>query len=257
MDNLAGIILTGKYILQGEGRLVKMITIYDLLRRIKRTLKKMPFVRNAVEMRNRRLNEKLVNSYHEDGPRVAYSACKTLENAGITAWLYAGSLLGIVRDGDFIPWDNDLDLCIVAGDNFDWTFLERTLADAGYEKIREFTCNNRITEQAYSFGASHFDIFAMEPLDNESARIYLYMDLPDESYRHQNELSVLYLDTYIPFGKELVNVRGWDLPIPENAEGLLEKQYGSNWKTPNPSFNHESTYKRLKGAVGTRSLFLR
>ena len=37
-----------------------------------------------------------------------------LNAAGVSYFLDAGALLGLVRDGDLIPWDRDLDLLIPA-----------------------------------------------------------------------------------------------------------------------------------------------
>ena len=233
------------------------MTTYSISRAIKKTLKKAPVIRKVIEIRNRYINEKLINSYHEDGPRVACDACKTLESAGISAWLYAGSLLGVVREGDFLPWDNDLDLCLVADKTFDWGLVENLLVVAGYEKIREFRCDGRITEQAYAFGESHFDIFAMEPLDDDQVRVCMYVKKDDVWYSDRNHWTVMCLDTYLPKGKKMVDVRGYLLPVPENSEQILDKQYGPNWRTPDPAFASDSTYRVLSGAKGRSTLFLR
>lgn len=48
-------------------------------------------------------------------------ACRTL---GIEYWIDAGTLLGAVRQGDFIPWDDDADLCMTRDQ------LDKFLAEA-------------------------------------------------------------------------------------------------------------------------------
>lgn len=35
---------------------------------------------------------------------------------GIPYWLFGGSAIGAVRDGDIIPWDDDVDICILLDD---------------------------------------------------------------------------------------------------------------------------------------------
>ena len=41
---------------------------------------------------------------------------KVCREEGVVYWLDAGTLLGAVRHGGFIPWDDDLDVCILKKD---------------------------------------------------------------------------------------------------------------------------------------------
>src|SRR5690606_10069168 len=50
------------------------------------------------------------------------AAVRLLEEAGIHYWLDYGALLGAVREGGMIPWDNDADVGILLED---WAKLKR------------------------------------------------------------------------------------------------------------------------------------
>lgn len=45
-----------------------------------------------------------------------FDVCDALDDVGITYWLDFGSLLGIHRDSDLIPYDNDIDLVVLDPD---------------------------------------------------------------------------------------------------------------------------------------------
>ncbi|MBU3002093.1 LicD family protein [Paraglaciecola arctica] len=55
------------------------------------------------------------------------------DQAGIQAVLIGGSLLGMVRDGDFLPWDKDLDFAVFESDIEATLALESEYRKLGYE----------------------------------------------------------------------------------------------------------------------------
>ena len=237
------------------------MNISEIKRHLKLSLKRIALsnkaTRSLYKRRRDRLDKALRFEYFNSGPKVASLVDSLLTEVNINVWLYAGSLLGVVRDGDFLPWDNDLDLCVVENEQFKWGNLEKALVSAGFEKIREFQCNGNITEQAYAFGNSHFDVFAVKPMDGDRAQVCIYLKENNVWYADESHWTVMRLDTFLPKGKTYVDVRGYPLPIPENSEQLLEKQYGPSWRIPDPDYIDGTTYRILDGAEGRSTVFLR
>lgn len=52
----------------------------------------------------------MTGRYYRVARRMLLDTANALNAAGINYFLDAGGLLGLVRDGDLIPWDDDLDL---------------------------------------------------------------------------------------------------------------------------------------------------
>lgn len=53
-----------------------------------------------------------LNEIQEESFVVLKKIKEICENYKIQYWLFAGTLLGAIRGGDFIPWDDDIDVCM-------------------------------------------------------------------------------------------------------------------------------------------------
>lgn len=76
------------------------------------------------------LNGKLVENFK----RIA----RLLDKNDIKYWVNYGNLLGIVRNGDFIPWDDDIDLGCRASEREKICELEKELKEMGWKLFPKY-----------------------------------------------------------------------------------------------------------------------
>lgn len=178
---------------------------------------------------------------HSDGYRICSDVCRELEAEGIKCYALSGTLLGLVRDGRFIQYDDDIDLAVVVDGSFDWGRAKSAMESAGCRLWREFGFGGKVTEQAYRFGRLGIDLFAQYPVGS-GYRMYFYTYVDEEE---GSFLRVKYLDQPDPedIWPQLFN--GYEISIPSNAEGLLIANYGEGWRVPDPNY-----------VAGSRWLFL-
>lgn len=127
-----------------------------------------------------------------------------------------GTLLGVVRDGDFIAHDDDIDVCFVVDGGMNAALEE---FDRVIETLRERGEAIRIDNRAH-FHWRGIDIFVAW---FEEDHIYLY-----NAGGRFSRADVFPLRT--------CEFKGHQILLPNNAEGLLELIYGSGWRIPDPSF---------------------
>src|SRR5690606_13574303 len=132
----------------------------------------------------------------------------------IECWADGGTLLGAVRDGAIIPWDNDGDLGIQAAD------VPRVLALAGTFKAVGFDvqthCGGALVRINYSTANTMgVDIFPWAAQGEELVH-------PFKGRRSQSSLWPL----------SRVRLDGLELPAPADPEHWLEARYGLAWREP-------------------------
>ena len=167
-----------------------------------------------------------------------------------------GALLGIIREGGLISYDHDIDIYILEDTEIDLndSILKKQkyyICDKIYDPDNEkekiniwkeycshIKTNNRHLNRAQimslaskdykekkiipEFTNNHIDIFTLKK--GEDGR---YTTKWPNLYFTEEELQLV--EDYS---------LGFKIFIPNNAEAILERQYGSDWRTPNPDFKY-------------------
>ncbi|MGT2754018.1 LicD family protein [Streptococcus ovis] len=161
---------------------------------------------------------------------------EALSSKGATFFLGNGSLLGIVRDGEMIKWDHDIDYGIYIDEQFGWETLESSLRNLGFSKYKEFYFENELlTEQTYRRNNTYVDFFRHFETEDETY-FYSYYKIMGEEYASENEQSVRTFNTVKLSGSQVMLIDGKQFHVPNEYEEYLAGLYTSTWRVPNPNW---------------------
>ncbi len=149
-----------------------------------------------------------------------------LNQAGIRFGPVFGTLLGMIRDNDFIDWDEDIDLYILKEDEELLRNAFWSLRDDGFDLVR-------------------FDKRGLYSVmrDNEYIDFYVLRSVSPE-LRHTGGADFIF-EKYVR-DTVIYDFHGIPLAIPRESEDYLEFTYG-DWRTPVKVFDYKPS--RLKLAL--------
>lgn len=202
------------------------------------------FFRPIFRLVHEQQKKKQIQDFHNYGMELLSKISSISKKNDLLFWLEFGTLLGAVRDHDFIKHDFDIDLGVMFKDQ---EKFHKLLSEEGFELVREFILydNNQISglERTYSYKSVLVDIFFYHIIsDNEIFTNSFTPILNNSSYNAKAEVKGITM----PYdGFEEILFKGLKVNIPRNTDQYLKKLYGENYMIPDPHFNYKNVMTNI------------
>lgn len=184
----------------------------------------------------RHIKKKMLHRY---GYHLLEDLNRVFKSASVPYFVDFGTLLGMVRDNGFIAHDIDIDLGVIATKK-QQIMIRKALQDAGHKLWRTYRIDDNIVQESY-----HYMSWINKPLirfdinyyvnDDEYSKTWLFYREPDTYYppgiRNVVELVYSRIEKI-----STLQIKGHTIPVPYNAQRILEEKYGPNWKVPDPNW---------------------
>lgn len=141
---------------------------------------------------------------------------EALEDAGATAWVTYGTLLGLVREGRLLPHDNDIDIAVMPV--VDDGPIRAAMTARGLTLLLDEADSSGTSKLKFVHGAVVLDLFFVRHEGDCWADYCTLMKLS------------LLRSTHPPIALETKVFDGLALPVPRNAEAYLAHLYGPGWR---------------------------
>lgn len=210
------------------------------IKRVWHKIKAIPFIGKTYEKyigikKVERIEKKCREELIKDGENYINLVERTLQDSGALYYAYAGTLLGLIRDGKFIDGDLDIDYAVVISEDFSWTRLEELMNRSGFKKSREFVYEGLVKEQSYAIGKLNIDFFGQFYEGNHMLQ-YSFEYRLDCTYSDDSERSVYLVTLPKVIKTKKVSLGNLFVSVPENSEEVLNAIYNEDWRIPNPNW---------------------
>lgn len=173
----------------------------------------------------------------EDKTVAFIKAATTLEKMGLKWWAEAGTCLGIVREGDFIAHDLDIDLGLMSDAIPKWVTIRDAFIEQGFSLYREWTHGKQKIELSFKHGSVKVDLFFFHV---KKDRAWHGAFGPDKDGRWGEHVEFLphVFSARLFENLETREFKGVKVHLPSPPEDYLVERYGRNWRTPYPGYRY-------------------
>lgn len=190
-----------------------------------------------------------------------FQALNIIEKHGGKPWLDCGTLLGAYRDGDYIPWDNDLDLGIKIEDvneemlselreTFNVRFENGTLEK--YKFAAYYKKDSDGNNFKYKRSVFWFDLYMYYPAEDGLRT----MSVTTGAVKAPKKIYPVPADCIEKL--DMIEWYGRKVYIPSQTSKYLEKWYGKTWNIPDNTWGHSPNwFENASGdkTISTKKLF--
>jgi len=146
---------------------------------------------------------------------------------GLDAFPCYGTLLGMYRDNDFLPHDDDIDLAVVVDLEEGKTANESTRE--WIDRIEAYGMKCRLPSQNSSnfhvyFSDCDMDLFIMHRVKKKKI------------HTHMEHYVLKDIDRSLIEPLTTFEFKGYEFNAPHKIEAFLERRYGKGWTVPDPTF---------------------
>lgn len=173
---------------------------------------------------------------------------EALDSINIRFWLEFGTLLGAIREKDFIKHDLDLDVGMLYSEYT--PKVDLALQKVGFKKIKSYSVSKGevALENVYEYKGIHIDIFFFRKKGNKFICHGFTKDTSiswEETLLKYNGLLTLEY-SFPPFTLEQYIFKGGVFNIPSDVESHLEAYYGPHYMIPDSAWNPLQDSPNLK-----------
>jgi hypothetical protein len=152
-------------------------------------------------------------------------ATEMLAGLGQDAMIAYGTLLGVVREGDFLAHDDDVDML---------TPIHAPSLDEGRAMLGDL--HERIAAQGWEVhrpgGGMNFHV--RDPETGLHIDVFPMIVGTDKTSLHMEQMVIRPIDTSLLLPPAEQTFQGAVVHVPADPEGFLSERYGATWRTPDP-----------------------
>jgi phosphorylcholine metabolism protein LicD len=177
--------------------------------------------------------------------------CTLLKKHDIVFWLDCGSALGAHRYQGMIPWDDDIDISIIASDHHNVKKLLSTLSPKKYQ-IQDWSSHL----YPYTFLKLYIkktktliDIYhyTLDPVKKEATYFYTYKDTPfPKQWKRSEEVMTDPIPYAVIFPLKRASFDGIEVWVPHDLEQFLHYKYGKDLSPTMVWNEHKQSYLKVK-----------